>query len=484
MIQQPEIQAILCPLCRAANRPYARFCQQCGKDVLLDDTYRITQVIKEGGMGIVYQAVDADGAFYAIKEMHDRFTDAREREEGIQRFLEEAQLLRQLRGHPGIPQIYRSFIDEGRYYLAMEFVWGEDLEELLKRHGAFPEAQVLIWADELCDVLEHLHANGLIYRDMKPSNVMITHEGHVKVVDFGIAKLLQPGQRGTMIGTPGYSPPEQYQGITTVQSDIYALAATLHHLLTGRDPRNEPPFSFPPVRMLRPAISPQTEAALQRALALEVEKRFGSVAEFRRALPIPSGEQRPMPPVDVRPPAQPVPTQTFDPPPNARPAAPRAKAAPKPRAGRQYRQAWPVPPPQPLPTRAQQRRPAPAPRPRRTHRPARALRRIVAVVLLALGLYYGFQIYGTQIVSLIEQYLPALNQPLPDGGQPGGDADGAPATAQTRIITVVAPHRAAGPDRTNGARCHQEAVHASAGSLAPGVRCIVVLTHQPPGNGA
>lgn len=459
VIQQPEIQAILCPLCRAANRPYARFCQQCGKDVLLDDTYRITRVIKEGGMGIVYQAVDADGAFYAIKEMHDRFTDAREREAGIQRFLEEAQLLRQLRGHPGIPQIYRSFIDEGRYYLAMEFVWGEDLEELLKRHGAFPEAQVLIWADELCDVLEHLHANGLIYRDMKPSNVMITHEGHVKVVDFGIAKLLQPGQRGTMIGTPGYSPPEQYQGITTVQSDIYALAATLHHLLTGRDPRNEPPFSFPPVRTLRPAISPQTEAALQRALALEVEKRFGSVAEFRRALPRPDGEPRATTLVEVRPPAQPVPTHTFDPPPSTRPATPRAKAAPKARPGRQYRQAWPVPPPQPLPTRAQQRS-----RPRRTHRPARALRRIVAVVLLALGLYYGFQVYGAQIVSLIEQYLPALNQPLPDGGQPGGDTDGAPVTWQTHAVVVMVPPGAAtGVPALRATAHHQRAAQPPAG---------------------
>ncbi len=394
-------QSILCPICRAVNRPDARFCQQCGNDVLLDDTYRITKVIKEGGMGVVYQAVDEDGAFYAIKEMHDRFTDAKDREEGIKRFLDEAQLLRKIKGHPGIPHVYRSFIDEGRYYLSMEFIFGEDLEDILEREQRFSEPQVLKWADQLCDVLEHLHANGLIYRDMKPSNVMITRAGDVKVVDFGIAKLLVPGQRGTMIGTPGYSPPEQYQGITTVQSDIYALAATLHHLLTGRDPRNEPPFSFPPVRALRPEVSRETEAAIQRALEMEVDKRFKTVAEFRRALPIPTGERRPTRPFDVLPDARPT------------------ERVPEPRRQpRQYRQTWPAPPPAtpaaPAPSRPaqppRQRRTAP---PQRRRGPARAIQRAVAVVLLALGLYYGAITYGPQIVALIEQYVPALTQPVP-----------------------------------------------------------------------
>jgi eukaryotic-like serine/threonine-protein kinase len=403
-------QSILCPICRAVNRPDARFCQQCGNDVLLDDTYRITRVIKEGGMGVVYQAVDEDGAFYAIKEMHDRFTDAKDREEGIKRFLDEAQLLRKIKGHPGIPHVYRSFIDEGRYYLSMEFIFGEDLEDILEREKRFSEPQTLKWADQLCDVLDHLHANGLIYRDMKPSNVMITRDGDVKVVDFGIAKLLVPGQRGTMIGTPGYSPPEQYQGITTVQSDIYALAATLHHLLTGRDPRNEPPFSFPPVRSLRPEVSRDTEAAIQRALEMEVDKRFKTVSEFRRALPIPTGERRPTRPFDVLPDERPV---------ERVPARQRQQP-------RQYRQTWPAPQPAPAaPARQGQAQPpqrqAQPPRQRqaqprrRRSSPARAIQRAVAVVLLAIGLYYGAIMYGPQIVGLIEQYLPALTQPAPEG---------------------------------------------------------------------
>ncbi len=383
-------EKILCPICRSANRPDARFCQQCGNDVLLDGIYRITRVIKEGGMGVLYQAVDEDGEVYAVKEMHDRFTNAEDRQEGIEHFIDEAKLLRTLRGHPNIPRVYRSFIDEGRYYLSMEFIFGEDLEDILKRQKRFPEPQVLQWADRLCDVLEFMHAHGLIYRDMKPSNVMITQDGNIKVVDFGIAKLLQPGQRGTILGTPGYAPPEQYQGLTTPQSDVYALAATLHHLLTGRDPRDEPPFSFPPARQLRPDISVQTSQALERALQMEVGDRFPTVSAFRAALPIPTGEQRP--------------TRLFDP-------QPRAE---------QSRRAQPIPAPRPQPTPPRQR-PAPVrPHPAQARQPAaqpqtqprrrrgglgRAVRRLVATAAIATGLYFGALEYAPETVAAVQDYV-------------------------------------------------------------------------------
>lgn len=361
--------------------------------MLLDDTYRITRVIKEGGMGVVYQAVDDDGAVYAIKEMHDRFTNAQERQEGIKRFLDEAQLLRKLKGHPGIPHIYRSFIDEGRYYLSMEFIFGDDLEDLLKQTPRYPESQVLIWAEQLCDVLEFLHQNGLIYRDMKPSNVMITADRNVKVVDFGIAKLLQPGHRGTMIGTPGYAPPEQYQGIATVQSDVYALAATLHHLVTGRDPREEPPFSFPSARSVQPDISPETSQALDKALQLELEDRFKTIAEFRRALPIVTGER--------------LRTRTFDPVPEIRPQRPAAQPRPQPRPAppqAQPQPAAPKPAPKPAP-RSQQLRP-----PRRRSAFGRAVRGVVAAGLITGGLYVGASIYRPELVAPIQEYVTTLVQ--------------------------------------------------------------------------
>ena len=290
----PMLRA-LCPICHTSNRADARFCQQCGNNIWLNDRYRIVRAIKEGGMGAVYEAADDAGRRYALKALIDRFTDPKERDEAVARFKEEAAILRGL-DHPQIPRVYTDFLHGGRYYLAMDFVEGDDLEDLLRRQpeGRFDEATVLRWADQIANVLDYLHERRLIYRDVKPSNIMIERaSGSVKVVDFGIAKLFQPNERGTLIGTPGYSPPEQYQGQATPQSDVYALGATLHHLLTGRDPRDQPPFAFPPVRELVPSISAQTERAITRSLEMELAQRWPSAAAFRAALPTEIGKRQP-----------------------------------------------------------------------------------------------------------------------------------------------------------------------------------------------
>ena len=278
----------LCPICHTLNRADARFCQKCGNNIWLNEKYRIIRAIKEGGMGAVYEAVDEQNKHYALKALIDRFTDPGERQEAIARFQEEANLLEGLK-HPRIPRVYDHFEHGGRYYLSMDFVRGIDLEDLQSQQAdqRFSEAQVLYWADQIADVLDYLHAKRLIYRDMKPSNVMIEDgTGDIKVVDFGIAKLFQPHQRGTLIGTPGYSPPEQYQGQATPQSDIFALGATLHHLLTGRDPRDNPPFSFPPVRELVSEVSLSTEQSIMKALEMQQDKRWPSAAAFRASLPM------------------------------------------------------------------------------------------------------------------------------------------------------------------------------------------------------
>nr|HRC78020.1 serine/threonine-protein kinase [Kouleothrix sp.] len=299
-----EAQQILCPNCHKPNLRRANFCQHCGQDIVLNNPgprYYITRVIKEGGQGAVYETLGDDGKVYAVKEMLDRFTDPKEEAEAIERFNEEAQLLKRL-NHPRIPRIYASFKDEERQYLAMDFVRGKDMEDIIRERGALPEAEVLAWADQLCDVLNYLHNHRpepIIFRDMKPSNVMIEPDGGVKLIDFGIAKVFQRAQRGTQIGTPGYAPPEQYQGLAAPTSDIYALAATLHHMLTGRDPRDEPPFSFPPVYGLRPSVSRRTSDAIGKALQMKPEDRYQSVAEFRaalRPLPAPQPQVRRAPP--------------------------------------------------------------------------------------------------------------------------------------------------------------------------------------------
>ncbi|PMP84581.1 MAG: protein kinase, partial [Roseiflexus castenholzii] len=283
-----DVQQILCPKCHKPNLRRARFCQHCGHDVILNNAgprYYITRVIKEGGQGAVFEAIGDDGRTYAIKQMLDRFTDPRERDEAIARFEAEAKILERLR-HPRIPRVYADFKDEGYHYLAMDFVRGSDLEDIIRRERFIPEERALRWADQICDVLEYLHQQKppIIFRDIKPSNIMIEPDGNVKLIDFGIVKALQPSQRGTQIGTPGYAPPEQYQGIATPESDIFSLGATLHHMLTGRDPRDEPPFSFPPVYALRPNVSKRTSDAIMKALKMKPEERYRSVAEFRRAL--------------------------------------------------------------------------------------------------------------------------------------------------------------------------------------------------------
>jgi eukaryotic-like serine/threonine-protein kinase len=385
-----EVQQILCPQCHKPNLRRARFCQHCGHDIVLNNDgprYYITRVIKEGGQGAVFETIGDDNKIYAVKEMLDRFTDPKERAEAIGRFEAEAAMLRRL-SHPRIPKVYVDFKDEGRQYLAMEFVRGQDLEEVIKRQGAVPEQQALEWADQICDVLDYLHNHKpepIIFRDMKPSNIMVQPDGTIKLIDFGIAKVFQRAERGTQIGTPGYAPPEQYQGIATPESDIYALGATLHHMLTGRDPRDEPPFSFPPVYGLNPKVSRRTSEAIQRALQMKPEDRYHSVAEFRAALrPMPAQP----PSVRVAPATQALPAQPQV---AAQPAAPAAKPAVPP-----TQRAQPV----------QTQRAQPAARPRR-RAGVWILVLLLIVALGAGGLVFVFS-------DVVAQYAPGiLSAPTP-----------------------------------------------------------------------
>jgi serine/threonine-protein kinase len=189
--------------------------------------------------------------------------------------------------HEHIPRIYDRFSEQNRHYLVMEYVAGSTLEEEIKAAGGkLPEDRVIDVALQVLDTLEYLHHREppVIYRDLKPSNIMITPTGQVKLIDFGIARHFQPLSSATMVGTQGYAPPEQYRGKVETRSDLYALGATMHHALSGRDPTAEPPFSFPVLRKLCPQLNPALADLVGEALMYDVERRIRDVNEMKHRL--------------------------------------------------------------------------------------------------------------------------------------------------------------------------------------------------------
>ncbi len=261
---------------------------------LLDNRYRVRKVLGVGGMGRVYLSNDTRLANrpVAVKEMI--LGDGVAEKKAIEDFTREATVLARL-SHPGIPTLIDHFAENARHYLVMEFVAGGDLDKFIQQSGGkLAEDRVLRWARQILSVLEFLHGQTppIVYRDLKPGNIMIDKDGRAMLIDFGIARFLPKGGHATQIGSPGYAPPEQYVGNVEPRSDLYSLGATMHHLLTGRDPTIEPPFSFPPVRQAAPEVSNATAAAVDRALSHEIAKRFASAREMLNALPEPPPEDR------------------------------------------------------------------------------------------------------------------------------------------------------------------------------------------------
>ncbi len=260
---------------------------------VLQGRYRVTGVLGVGGMGAVYQARDLQfpevERYVAIKEMHNLGTDEQIRRVNIANFEREANLLATL-SHPAIPSIYDYFsIKDNRSYLVMEYIDGKNLEEILNSHGeSIPIEMVVDWAIDLCDVIDYLHRHNppIIFRDTKPANIMIDQYGRLRLIDFGIARTFQAGQKGTMIGTEGYSAPEQYKGEAAPSSDIYGIGATMHHVLTNHDPRLEPPFSFMerPIREVNPEVPVELESIVLRSLAFDQTQRFKNIGEMKQSL--------------------------------------------------------------------------------------------------------------------------------------------------------------------------------------------------------
>src|SRR5215472_2788377 len=237
---------------------------------IIGSRYRVVRALGGGGMKLVYLAEDLRLAARkcALAEMVDTFTSVEAQQQAVSAFQREADMLAQL-NNEHIPRVFDRFSEGNHHFLVMEYIDGTTLEEQIQQHGGklSPEKVVEV-ALQVLDTLEYLHhlEPPVIYRDLKPSNVMLTPSGQVKLIDFGIARLFQPLSNATMIGTQGYAPPEQYRGKVEFRSDLYALGATMHHALSGRDPALEPPFSFPPLRSVCPGATPTLADLIDQSL--------------------------------------------------------------------------------------------------------------------------------------------------------------------------------------------------------------------------
>ncbi len=243
-------------------------------------------------MGCVYRVVDRfQGAkVLAAKELLSGNLVAEKAQEALTQFRNEARILARLT-HANLPKVYDYFSLPGRHYIIMEFVKGKTLEKILETRKGRPmdERLTLSWALQICKTMYFLSIqkpHPIVFRDLKPSNIMIERNGRVKLIDFGIARFFKEDQHEDtyVYGTPGYAAPEQYgSGQTDVRSDLFSLGATLHHCLTGRNP-SEYPLDFPDPQLLNPMLSRETAAIIKKALAPDMDKRFQSALEMKRAI--------------------------------------------------------------------------------------------------------------------------------------------------------------------------------------------------------
>jgi serine/threonine protein kinase len=310
---------IYCTTCGAANQVQDTFCFACGRPLqasasslpypgagsvnstltgllpphrLLKCRYRIIDLLGQGGMGAVYKAEDTrfHNRLVAVKEMSQNNLSQQKLTEAADAFQREMHMLATLE-HQNLPKMHDYFTDAGRWYLVMDFITGETLEVYArKKGGKLPPQEVLGIGLQLCTVLDYLHTRQppIIFRDLKPGNVMRTCDGHLYLIDFGIARHFKPGQTSDTIplGSPGYAAPEQYarvQAQTTPRTDMYGLGATLHHLLTGDDP-SQTPFKFAPLGSRVQAIPTGLETLVMRMVEMDADNRPASIAAVKQEL--------------------------------------------------------------------------------------------------------------------------------------------------------------------------------------------------------
>lgn len=272
---------------------------------ILRNRYRLTNIVGQGGMGSVYRAEDTrlPGRLCAIKEVQpDPNASFEDKKQMQAQFLQEASILAQL-DHPNLPKVSDFFADNGREYLVMDFVPGQDLKEILaesRGNGRLLSVQtVLEWAGQIMDALAYLHRQDppVVHRDIKPANIKLTPDGRIKLVDFGLVKLMAPDDSRTITvvqgrGTALYTPLEQYGGDsshTDARTDIYALGATFYQLLSDVPPpdaryRFLNPSALRPIHRINPQVPAHVSDAIMWAMEMHPDERPSSITEFRQVL--------------------------------------------------------------------------------------------------------------------------------------------------------------------------------------------------------
>jgi len=293
-------QQLFCDNCGAAVRPGANYCGHCSAKLnqqqqfvstqktkvfttpsILQSRYTIIQQLGSGGFGAVYKARDTrfKNRVVAIKEMISSANNPQDSKDEKEQFEHEAELLSELK-HPSLPQIHDYFEELGRLYIVMEYIDGSTLESMLQKHKNLPPTLVFKWIREVCNVLKYLHNQNppIIFRDLKPANIMLTNkkDQEIKLIDFGIARVFKAGQSKdtTAYGSTGYAAPEQYgKTQSTSATDVYALGATLHNLLTAQDP-SQNPFQFSSVLDSKEPWTIATQNLIELMTKMKPEERI------------------------------------------------------------------------------------------------------------------------------------------------------------------------------------------------------------------
>lgn len=254
---------------------------------LVDGKYKILSKVGQGGMSVVYMAINEKAnKTWAVKEVRkDGVLDFEAVKQGL---VAETDILKKL-SHPNLPSIIDVIDTEDSFIIIMDYVQGNSLNKALEEYGAQPQEYVIEWAKQLCDVLGYLHSRqpAIIYRDMKPANIMLKPDGNITLIDFGTAREFKEKNLAdtTCLGTVGYAAPEQFGGMgqTDARTDIYCLGATLYHLVTGCNP-SEPPYEMKPIRQINPGLSSGLERIILKCTQRNPDDRYQSAAELMYAL--------------------------------------------------------------------------------------------------------------------------------------------------------------------------------------------------------